>query len=228
MILYPSVLDPSKSTKRRLVTKFRTGSSLSMTKRRQQTRRVLSYRLLDENGTRLEAFPPKSVRHHYSKPVCQSQLYTLPQNYFFWKHTHLRLCKNSRKQIDLQGHVFVIGSVKQCVVVKIIHSNFFVTGKAYFYLNDHINTQNSRYCSADSPRLIHKVLLHDVNFGVWCVVSATTVIRPNFFPDTINSERHTGQILAPFFNIYVKRKVTTSSSSKMVLLPIERAIQRQP
>ena len=36
----------------------------------------------------------------------------------------------------------------------------------WLYFNGHVNTQNSRYWSADDSILIYDVPLHDVKFGV--------------------------------------------------------------
>jgi hypothetical protein len=44
------------------------------------------------------------------------------------------------------------------------------------------------------------MLLHDTKVDVWCAaISATRIIRPTLFSDTVNSKRYVGQILAPCF-----------------------------
>jgi len=48
-------------------------------------------------------------------------------------------------------------------------------------------------------RLIEQEPLRDIKTGLWCAVSATRIIRPNFISDTTHSEGHHGQILAPLF-----------------------------
>lgn len=75
----------------------------------------------------------------------------------------------------------------------------YFTEQAWLHLNGHINTRNSRHWSADIPRLIHKVPVHDLKFGVWCITSMTKIIRPISLLDTINSGRYIGQILAQYF-----------------------------
>jgi hypothetical protein len=56
---------------------------------------------------------------------------------------------------------------------KLIHSDF--SSEAWFSLHGEVgevNSQNSRYWSAESPGLIHELPLHDEKTGVWCAMSA--------------------------------------------------------
>jgi hypothetical protein len=85
-------------------------------------------------------------------------------------------------------------------------------------------TQNSRYWSADDPRLIHKFLLHNFKVGVWCTNSVTRIIKSIFFLNTINSQRYNGQIFPLVFQNLIRRG-TTCSSSRMVQLSIQHVIQ---
>jgi len=58
------------------------------------------------------------------------------------------------------------------------------------------------------------VPLYDAEFGIWCVLSATTVMGPVFFSDVINSERYVGQILASFFeNLGIRMNIGNSSKT---------------
>ena len=49
--------------------------------------------------------------------------------------------------------------------------------EALFHLSAHANSQNNTYCSADNPTLINEAPLH---FGVWCALSATSIIAIAF------------------------------------------------
>ena len=45
-----------------------------------------------------------------------------------------------------------------------------------FHLGGYVNSQPNGYWSVEVPLSICKVLLHDVNLGVWCAMSATKII----------------------------------------------------
>jgi hypothetical protein len=51
-----------------------------------------------------------------------------------------------------------------------------------FNLKRDANYQTNGSWSAGNPMLIHNGPLHDVNNGVWCAISATTVTQPINFP----------------------------------------------
>lgn len=55
------------------------------------------------------------------------------------------------------------------------------TDMAWVYLNDHINTQNNRYCRADNTTLIHELLLHDIKVWTWCAINVTRINGPTSF-----------------------------------------------
>jgi hypothetical protein len=44
--------------------------------------------------------------------------------------------------------------------------------EARFHLGGYLNSQNTRYLSAESPVLIHETSLCDVKVGVWCAMCA--------------------------------------------------------
>jgi hypothetical protein len=46
---------------------------------------------------------------------------------------------------------------------------------------------------------IHELPLHDEKIGVWCAMSAHTVIGPIFYDHTFNAVRYVNNILCPFF-----------------------------
>jgi hypothetical protein len=62
-----------------------------------------------------------------------------------------------------------------------------------------VNSQNNRYWSAENPRLIHELPLHDEGIGVWCVISAHRITKPIFYNNTVNATRYVNNILSPFF-----------------------------
>jgi hypothetical protein len=63
-----------------------------------------------------------------------------------------------------------------------------MSDEAWFHLSGHINSQNTRYCAAENPHLVHEQPLHDQNIGVWCAVLGTRIIGPIFFDKTVNTE----------------------------------------
>jgi hypothetical protein len=77
------------------------------------------------------------------------------------------------------------------------HLTFF-SDEALFHLQGYINTQNNRYWSSQNPHLTPKVLLHPVKLGVWCAVSATRIVGPMFFNETVNCKRYVQVIFGQF------------------------------
>ena len=69
--------------------------------------------------------------------------------------------------------------------------------KALYQLNEHVNSQNSRYWSAENPMLCQKVPLHDVMFGVWCATGTTRIIWPFVLLQTLQSHQYITHILTP-------------------------------
>jgi hypothetical protein len=70
--------------------------------------------------------------------------------------------------------------------------------EAWVRLQGYINTQNNRYWSSQNPHLTHEVLLHLVQVGVWCAVSARRVVGPVFSNETINCKKYVWVILEQF------------------------------
>jgi hypothetical protein len=62
-----------------------------------------------------------------------------------------------------------------------------------------VNSQNNRYWSAENPRLIHELPLHDERIGAWCAISACRIIGPIFYDSAVNAARYMNNILSPFF-----------------------------
>jgi hypothetical protein len=62
-----------------------------------------------------------------------------------------------------------------------------------------VNSQNNQHWSAESPRFIHELPLHDEAIGVWCAISAHRIIGPIFYDDAVNAARYMNNILSPFF-----------------------------
>jgi hypothetical protein len=61
----------------------------------------------------------------------------------------------------------------------------------YLYANGHKNAENIGYQSADNPRIIYEMPLHDITVRVWCTVSATEMPRTILSSDSINTKRCT-------------------------------------
>jgi hypothetical protein len=120
--------------------------------------------------------------------VCQSHLYTQPQNFFLWNYTDFHLCRKSWRQSVLRGYGFVTGFVKHCVRGEV---DPFID-EAWLYLNGHVNTHHKRYWSADNLKLIWSTRYVTLKV-VWCAVSET------IFSNTVNSEKYIGHIQALSF-----------------------------
>jgi hypothetical protein len=75
----------------------------------------------------------------------------------------------------------------------------FFSGEAWFSIHGEVNSQNNRYWSAENPRFIHELPLHDERIGVWCAINAHKIIGPIFYDDTVHAARYVNNILSPFF-----------------------------
>jgi hypothetical protein len=75
----------------------------------------------------------------------------------------------------------------------------FFTVEAWFHLSGYINAQNNRYWSSINSKQTFEVSLHDQKIGVWSAITASRIVRPIFFENTINSEWYVTDILRPFF-----------------------------
>jgi hypothetical protein len=75
----------------------------------------------------------------------------------------------------------------------------FFSDEAWFSLCGGVNSQNNQYWSAENPRLIHELPLHDEEIGVSCAISACRIIRPVIYDDSLNAARYVNNILSPFF-----------------------------
>jgi hypothetical protein len=71
--------------------------------------------------------------------------------------------------------------------------------EAWIHLQRYINTQNNRHWRSQNPHLIHETALHPVKFGVSCALSATRIVGPVYFNETINCEIYVQVILGQFF-----------------------------
>jgi len=87
--------------------------------------------------------------------------------------------------------------------------------EALYHLNEHVNSQNGRYRSAENSMLHHKVPLHDVMFGVWCTTGITRIIWPFFYcrPCSHTNTLHTFWHLFPYTHINITRESMPFSSS---------------
>jgi hypothetical protein len=65
----------------------------------------------------------------------------------------------------------------------------FLSDEAWFYLLGYTNMKNNWYWRSMNLHLTYEVLLHPVEVGIWCTVSAR-IVEPVSFNKTINCERH--------------------------------------
>ena len=78
--------------------------------------------------------------------------------------------------------------------------NVFFFDEVWFHLNGHVNSQNSRVWSSGNLHILHERPLHSEKIGVWVAMSATRIVGPIFFNETINADRYCSIILTPFLN----------------------------
>jgi hypothetical protein len=62
-----------------------------------------------------------------------------------------------------------------------------------------VNSQSNWYWSAENPRLIYKLPLHDEKVGVWHAISACRITGPVFYDDTVNAARYVNNTLSSYF-----------------------------
>jgi hypothetical protein len=67
----------------------------------------------------------------------------------------------------------------------------FFTDEAWFHLNGHIIVESSRYWSAIHPLQTFEVSLQDQKTAVWCAITATRTVGPDFLKHCLKAEeRH--------------------------------------
>jgi hypothetical protein len=88
--------------------------------------------------------------------------------------------------IQLAGFISAVGLYSLVVEGEIDLQLAFFSDEAWFHLQGYVNTQNNRYWSSQYPHLTHEALLHPVQVGVWCALSARRIVAPVIFNNTIN------------------------------------------
>jgi hypothetical protein len=69
-----------------------------------------------------------------------------------------------------------------------------------------LNAQNNRYWCSINPRQTFEVPLHDQKIGVCCAITASQIVGPIFFENTINSERYVMTFYGSFSGALRKKK----------------------
>jgi hypothetical protein len=115
-------------------------------------------------------------------------------------------CVQELRQADKEKRV----KYCECFLKKIVDGEldptlYFMSDEAWFHLSGHVNSQNTRYWSAENPHNLHQVPLRDQKVGVWFAVSASRIIGPIFFDTTVNTDVYL-QIFKTFYSKLTKNK----------------------
>jgi hypothetical protein len=78
--------------------------------------------------------------------------------------------------------------LKKIVDLELDPTLYFMSDEAWFHLSGHVNSQNTRYWSAEDPHNLHQLPLQDQKIGVRCAVSASRIIGPIFFDTTVKTD----------------------------------------
>jgi hypothetical protein len=174
--------------------------------------------MLDEIGARLEHSPHKSL----ARLAEQAQVLKTTA----WRATknlHLQPYKITQVQVIEEGDYGRRMHFCNWFLQAVVHDGFldpkltFFTDEAWFHLSGYIYAQSNRYLSSINPRQMLEVPLHDQKIGVWCAITASRIVGPIFFENTINSEWYVTDVLRPFFLEYYGRRKDMVILCKMVL-----------
>jgi hypothetical protein len=80
------------------------------------------------------------------------------------------------------------------------------SNEAWFSLCGEVNSRNSQHWSAENPKFIHELPLHDKKIGVWCVIIVHSIIEPLFYDDAVYAARYVNNILSPFFAVLTEEE----------------------
>nr|XP_020451198.1 uncharacterized protein LOC109957565 [Monopterus albus] len=183
---YSGTKPPAKRCIQSLVRKWhQTGSVGNMKKSRPPS--VLTPEVVRDIQQRIASGPRKSTRRlsqqvGVSRTTCRRVLRSL--NLKPYRLT----CVHDLKEPDKAKRVNYCKWL--LTVITDGHVNpllYFMTDEAWFHLSGHVNTQCTRYWSAESPHLTHETPLHDQKIGVWCAVSGTRIVGPIFFESAVNT-----------------------------------------
>jgi predicted transcriptional regulator len=184
---FPDASIPAKSTVQDLTAKWRAAGSVLNAKRK----RLPSVRTPEAVANiqhRILARPNKSVRKlsqqsGLKRTSCHRALRSL----------HLKLyrvsCVQELRPADKEKRVkYCEWFLKKIVEGELDQTLYFMSDESWFHLSGHVNSQDTRYWSAENPHNLHQVPLHDQKIGVWCAVSASRIIGPIFFDTTVNTD----------------------------------------
>jgi hypothetical protein len=120
-------------------------------------------------------------------------------------HVNRTTCRRVLKSLDLKPYrVTAVQQVQEVDVVKQVNYcmwllnsicaglldpfQYIMSDEAWFHLSGHVNSQNTRYWSAENPHLVQEQPLRDQKIGVCCAVSEARIIGPMLFDRTANTE----------------------------------------
>lgn len=194
---FPNTQAPSKRTIRHWYRAWRETGSVQ-DKKRERKKTVLSEEVISGISDALTRSPRKSLRRlaaHTGLSYGSAWRATKALKLRPYKISVVQELRPADPRLRIDFCQWYLQSIHDGLVDT---NFFFFTDEAWFHLNGYVNTQNNRYWSSTNPHQFREVPLHDVKVGVWCAISASRVIGPIFFEDTINSNRYIEQILEPF------------------------------
>jgi hypothetical protein len=205
---YPGVRIPASSTILRLVKKVRSTGSFLDTKYTRQNA-VLTEEMLDEIGARLEHSPCKSLAW-----LSQQAWVLKTKGWRATKNLHLRPYKITQVQVieecyyGREEHIFVTGFCRQYMTVFLtqnLHFSLMKLGSIWVGISVLKTIGIGAVLIRDKT---FEVPLHYQKIGVWCAITASWIVGPIFFENTINSEWYVSDILWPFFGNIMEEEKT--------------------
>lgn len=172
---FPNSPVPHRDTVRALIARFRRNGSVADDERSGRPS-ILSEEKMEEISRVMTDTPSKSVRRLSAEvnigkttahKALRQELHLFPYKVMavhelqsFDAEKRMAYCRWFKSLIARRGDDFL--------------HNVFFSDEAWFHLNGHVNSQNSRVWSSGNLHILHERPLHSEKIGVWVAMSSTT------------------------------------------------------